>query len=94
MPLTGRPMLSTIGPSAAGGMVSRITFSTRSQSAAVSSMRVPVGARTCSFSSALSTGGKKSWPRNGAKPNEAHDDDEKADDETRAGGERGRQQAA
>ena len=46
MPLTGSPMLSTIGPSAAGGMIRRMAASTPSQIIAVSSMRVPVGART------------------------------------------------
>ena len=41
------------------------TVSTRSQRRAVSSMRVPVLARTCSLNWPLSVVGKKSWPSHG-----------------------------
>src|SRR6202453_3494820 len=41
------------------GISLRIASSTWSQSAAVSSMRVPVGARRCSLNSPVSTAGKK-----------------------------------
>ena len=46
---------------------SRISVSTRSQMAAVSSMRVPVGARMCSLNSPVSTLGKKSCPSQGRR---------------------------
>ena len=50
-------------------------LSIRSQSRAVSSMRVPVGARTCSLIWPPSTAGKKSWPSHGTssdRPRPAH----------------------
>ena len=50
---------------------SRIACSTRSQSTAVSSMRVPVGARRCSLNWPLSTAGKKSCPTHGEQANDA-----------------------
>ena len=43
------PMLSTTASISAGGMVARIAFSTSLNRAAVSSMRIPTGARTCSM---------------------------------------------
>jgi len=49
MPLYGRPMLSTRLTSSEAGITSRIVASTASQSAAVSSMRVPVRALMCSL---------------------------------------------
>ncbi len=70
MPLIGRPMLSTIEPNDSGGMIARMAASILSSSTPVSSMRVPVGARTCSSICVLSTGGKKFWPRYGASANE------------------------
>ena len=61
MPLTGSPMLSTIGPRASGGMMRRMAASTPSQMMAVPSMRgagrgahvvvdCSVGGRRISFS--------------------------------------------
>ena len=55
----------------AAGISRRIAFSTRSTSPAVSSIRVPVWARTCSRKMPASTVGKKSCPRNGTRRNEA-----------------------
>ena len=46
-------------------MTCRILDSTSSQSLAVSSMRVPLGARTCSSKEPESLEGKKFCPRNG-----------------------------
>ena len=50
------------------GMISRIVASTRSQSAAVSSMRVPVRARKCSLIWPPSTDGKEVLPQAGQRP--------------------------
>ena len=73
MPLIDRPMLSTIERSELGGMISRMALSILSTSTPVSSIRVPVGARTCSAIWVLSTGGKKLRPRYGASANEANE---------------------
>jgi len=59
MPLYGSPMLSTILSISTGGMIWRMACSTRSHRRAVSSMRVPVGARTCMRIWPESTVGKK-----------------------------------
>src|SRR6185437_3270984 len=58
-------MLSRIVSIWDGGTVWRMDFSTSSQRRAVSSMRVPVLARTCRMKEPLSDEGKKFWPRNG-----------------------------
>ena len=49
MPLIGMPILSTIEATTLGPAMSRIAFSTRSADRPVSSMRSPVGPRTCSL---------------------------------------------
>ena len=64
-------MLSMMLVTSWGGISWRMEFSTRSQSRAVSSMRVPVGARRCRVNWPLSTLGKKSWPIQGTSRNEA-----------------------
>ncbi len=61
----GRPMLSRMLSISAGGITCRILDSTSSHSLAVSSMRVPLGARTCSSREPVSLEGKKFCPRNG-----------------------------
>ena len=63
MPLIDRPMLSTIVVSDSGGMIERIAASILSTSTAVSSILIPVGARTWSAIWVLSIGGKKLRPR-------------------------------
>src|SRR6266849_3528408 len=63
-------MLSMTPANSCGGICWRISFSTRSHKAAVSSMRVPVGARRCSVNSPLSTDGKKSCPSHGSRAKE------------------------
>ena len=68
MPLYGRPMLSTMLLISFAGINLRIVASTRSHSAAVSSMRVPVRARKWSLIWPESTLGKKSWPSPGRGP--------------------------
>src|SRR5216683_5443487 len=62
MPLKGKPMLSMTFWTSLGGICCRIDCSTRSQRLAVSSIRIPVGARRCSLKEPLSTLGKKSRP--------------------------------
>ena len=59
-------MLSRIVSTSAAGISRRIDASTRSVSRAVSSMRVPVLARTCSVNCPLSVSGKKFCPSRGA----------------------------
>ena len=63
MPLIDRPILSTIVRSDSGGMIDRIAASILSTSTPVSSIRIPVGARTCRAICVLSIGGKKLRPR-------------------------------
>ena len=63
MPLIDRPMLSTIVCKDVGGMIARMAASIRSTCSAVSSIRIPVGARTCKAICVLSIGGKKLRPR-------------------------------
>jgi hypothetical protein len=70
MPLTGRPTLSSIEASCCFGITPRMVASTSSVRRAVSSMRVPVGARMCSRISPVSTDGKKSRPANGSSASE------------------------
>src|SRR6266852_768125 len=65
MPLKGKPMLSMTFWTSLGGICCRIDCSTRSQRLAVSSIRIPVGARRCSLKEPLSTLGKKSRPSQG-----------------------------
>ena len=60
--------------SSAGGIMRRISASTASARRAVSSMRVPVGARMCRRICPASTVGKKSRPKNG---NSAHESTQK-----------------
>src|SRR3954451_4299387 len=72
MPLYGSPMLSMTLTISFDGMISRIALCTRSHSAAVSSMRVPVGARRCSLNWPLSTDGKQSSPTQRTSPSEAN----------------------
>src|SRR6266481_3122852 len=67
MPLKGKPMLSMTFWTSLGGICCRIDCSTRSQRLAVSSMRIPVGARRCSLKEPLSTLGKKSRPSQGIR---------------------------
>ena len=63
-------MLSTMAPVSAAGMMVRIAFSTSPKRAAVSSMRMPTGARTCIKIWPPSTCGKKLRPRKGASRKE------------------------
>ncbi len=65
MPLFGTPRLSRIVSSWSFGTSWRIAASTSSARRAVSSIRVPVGARRWSRIWPASTLGKKSRPRNG-----------------------------
>ena len=65
IPLFGSPMLSTMLAIACGGTTPRTVCSTWSNSAAVSSMRVPIGARTWIAISPASTDGKKLRPSHG-----------------------------
>ena len=65
MPLFGTPRLSRMVSSSSFGTSWRIAASTWSAMRAVSSMRVPVGARRCRRICPASTLGKKSRPRNG-----------------------------
>src|SRR6266404_5785897 len=71
MPLYGSPMLSMMLEISPGGSCRRIDRSTRSQSRAVSSIRVAVGARKWRLNEPLSTLGKKSCPNQGTiNPND------------------------
>ena len=92
MPLIGRPMLSTMVRSACGGMIDRIAASIRPTSIAVSSILVPVGARTCSAICALSTGGKEIAPEIGRERERAADRRQENGDEQPPRGERCDQQ--
>ena len=65
MPLLGTPMLSRMVSSWLAGIISRMADSTWSAMRAVSSIRVPVGARMCSRIWPASTDGKKSRPSAG-----------------------------
>ena len=65
MPLLGTPRLSRMVSSWSFGTSSRMAASTSSASRAVSSMRVPVGARMCRRIWPASTLGKKSRPSTG-----------------------------
>ena len=65
MPLFGTPRLSRIVSSWSFGISWRIAASTSSARRAVSSIRVPVGARRCRRIWPASTLGKKSRPRKG-----------------------------
>ena len=71
IPLTGTPMLSSTPASWSAGITPRIFASTSSVSRAVSSIRVPVGARRCRRISPVSTDGKKSLPANANRPVDA-----------------------
>ena len=59
-------------------------FSIWSNSAAVSSMRVPIGARTCREIAPASTAGKKFSPRNGTRHEREQHEGQEADGETSA----------
>ena len=62
------PMLSTMLLIACGGMIERTLLSIWSMSLAVSSMRVPVGARTCIRICADWTGGEEVLAEIGHEP--------------------------
>ena len=64
-------MLSTMLASDPFGKISRIFASMRSHSTPVSSIRVPIGARTCILISLLSASGKKLRPRKGARQSDS-----------------------
>ena len=64
-------MLSMMPASSRGGMISRSASSTWSARIAVSSMRVPLGARRCSLNWPPSTAGKKSSPTQRARNSDA-----------------------
>ena len=70
MPLTGRPMLSTIVPSDFGGMIDRIASSTWStEPRCLLDAGAGLGAHVQLDLPAVD-GGKKFWPRNGTSANE------------------------
>ena len=71
MPLIGMPILSASVSISPGGMILRIAFWMSANWLAVSSTRVPIGARACIRIWPASTDGKKLRPRNGASRNEA-----------------------
>src|SRR5262252_372476 len=72
-------MLSTISSRSVAGMTSRILFSTASKICSVFSVRVPAGARTCSWTCPPSMTGKKSRPTN-KYMNDAEGEDRSGDD--------------
>ena len=63
----GMPTLSRMVPSSPGGMTSRMAASTPATRRAVSSRRVPTGARRWRRSCPASTAGKKSCPSHGRR---------------------------
>ena len=71
-------MLSRMLSISCGGTSARMEASTRSQSRAVSSMRVPLLARTCRMNWPLSLAGKKFWPSHGTSRKAARQAHKKA----------------
>ena len=71
MPLTGMPTLSAMVAISRGGMIWRIAFWMAAKWLALSSTRVPIGARACIRIWPESTDGKKLRPRKGASRNDA-----------------------
>ena len=70
MPLYGVPMLSSIVAISSGGMTVLIVSSIAAKRFSLSSIRVPGGPRTWSFTSPASTVGKKSRPMSGKSASE------------------------
>ena len=66
MALLGRPILSTMALSSSRGMTLADLVLDAGENLGVSSMRVPIGGRTCRAIWPVSTEGKKFEPRNGA----------------------------
>ena len=62
------PIIALMVSISCSGMMARMPFSTWATSSSVPSMRVPVGARKCSFISPASTEGKKSVPTTNTRP--------------------------
>ena len=62
------PIMALMVPISSAGMISRMPASTARTISSVFSIRVPVGARKCSFIRPASTDGKKSVPTTNASP--------------------------
>ncbi len=86
-------MLSTIAPVCAGGMILRMAFSTSPKRAAVSSIRMPTGARTCIRIWPPSTCGKKFSTEEGRKQERGDHESEKTEDKNPAALYRQREQS-